>query len=130
MTMTTKIWFLLLDNEKKLLGTCFSAKAPHIYGLKRAIEKQYSQLHVKTHHLVVWRCKKPLLSTQNRKELREHLSEIDLGNREQVFRLTNGAKTADLELGEDEVLLVQVLGAISKFIFLLLFSSVSSRPVL
>jgi len=81
-------------------------------------------------YLVAWRCRKPLLSTQYDDELQGHLSKIDFGDREQVFRLTNGAKTADLELGEDEVLLVQVLGVISKFIFLLLFSSVFSRPVL
>jgi len=118
--MTTKIWYLLFTNEKELLGTPSSAKAPHIGGLKVAIkEVALSYLEdVRAFDLVVWRCKKLLLSTQRRRELQEHVLKVDFGNREQVIRLTNGARIADLELGKKEILLVQVPGAISNSSFL------------
>jgi len=118
--MTTEVWYLLFTNEKELLGTPFPEKAPHIGGLKVAIkEVAFSYLEdVRAFDLVIWRCKKPLLSTQRRHELQKHVSKIDFGDREQVIRLTNGARIADLELGEDEVLLVQVPSAISNSSFL------------
>jgi len=58
-----------------------------------------------------------LLLTQLRKELQEHLSRIDIGNREQIVKLANGTEIAHLELGEDKVLLVQVPGTISNSSF-------------
>jgi len=118
--MTTEIWYLLFTNEKELLGTLFPAKAPHIGGLKVAIkEMAFSYLEdVQAFNLVVWRYKKPLLSTQDDDKLQKHVSKIDFGDREQVIRLTNEARIADLELGEDKVLLVQVPSAISNSSFL------------
>ena len=67
--------------------------------------------------LVVWRCKKPLLSTQDEDELQEQLLKIDFRNKEQVVKLSSGSEIADLDLGEDEVLLVQVPGVISNSSF-------------
>jgi len=79
-----------------------------------AIEGQYSQPNIKAHRLVIWWCKEPtFLSTQPRKMLQQCLSEIDFLSKEQVFKLASGAEIADLELGEDEVLLVQVPGVFS-----------------
>ena len=52
------------------------------------------------------------MSTQDDEELQERLSKIDFDNGEHIIELANGAKVASLELGEDEVLLVQVPGAI------------------
>jgi len=113
--MSSEIWYLLFNNEKKLLIAPLSAQASHISGLKIAIEERCSHLeNVKAANLVVWRCKEPtFLSTQSRKVLQQHLSEIDLLNEEQVVELASGAEIADLELGEDEVLLVQVPSAFS-----------------
>jgi len=45
--------------------------------------------------------------------LQQCLSEIDFLSKEQVFKLASGAEIADLELGEDKVLLVQVPGVFS-----------------
>ena len=56
------------------------------------------------------------MSTQDDDELQDYLLEIDFHNKKQVVKLASGAKIADLELGQKEVLLVQVLGAISNFI--------------
>jgi len=112
--MSTEIWYLLFNNEKKLLRTPFSAKSPRIDGLKTAIEERCPHLeNVKALDLVVWRCKEPtLLSTQDDDELQDHLLKIDFHNKKQVVKLAGGAKVASLGLGEDEVLLVQVPGAI------------------
>ena len=111
--MTTEIWYLLFNDEKELLSTPLVAQVPHIGGLKRATEEQFSELNVKAHHLVVWRCKEPtFLSTEDEDKLHEYLLEINFSNREQVVKLNSGAKVASLGLGEDEVLLVQVPGAI------------------
>ena len=57
-----------------------------------------------------------MLSTQDDDELQDYLLEIDFHDKKQVIKLASGAETADLELGQKEVLLVQVLGAISNFI--------------
>jgi len=125
--MTTEIWCLFND-EKELLGAPLAAKASHIDGLKVVIEEQCSHLeNVKAVDLAVWRCKKLLLSTQVTKELQEDLLKIDLLNEEQVVELASGAEIADLGLGEDEVLLVQVPGAFScSQVCLLSFSLISS----
>ena len=56
------------------------------------------------------------MSTEDEDKLHEYLLEIDFSNREQVVKLNSGAEIADLELGQKEVLLVKVLGAISNFI--------------
>jgi len=37
--MPTEIWYLLFNNEKKLLGTPIVTQAPHIGGLKVAIKE-------------------------------------------------------------------------------------------
>ena len=55
-------------------------------------------------------------STQGDDELQDYLLEIDFHNKKQVIKLASGAKIADLELGQKEVLLVEVLGVISNFI--------------
>ena len=113
--MSTEIWYLLFNNEKKLLRTPFSAKSPRIDGLKTAIEERCPHLeNVKALDLVVWRCKEPtLLSTQDDDELQDYLLEIDFHNKKQVVKLASGADLADLELGSKEVLLVQVPSVIS-----------------
>jgi len=110
--MSTEIWYLLFNNEKKLLGTPLVKQAPHIGGLKVAIkEAAFSYLaNVQALDLVAWRCKKPLLSTQDDDELQKHVSRIDFGNREQVVKLASGTRVASLGLGE--VLLIQVPGVI------------------
>ena len=54
-------------------------------------------------------------STQDDDELQDYLLEIDFHNKKQVVKLASGAEIADLELGKKEVLLVQVLDAISNF---------------
>ena len=91
--MTTEIWCLLFNNENSHLE------------------------NVEAVDLVVCRCKEPtLLSTQDDDELQDYLLEIDFHDKKQVIKLASGAETADLELGQKEVLLVQVLGAISNFI--------------
>ena len=116
--MSTEIWYLLFNDEKELLSTPLVAQVPHIGGLKRAVEEQFSELTVKAHHLVVWQCKEPrFLSTQPKKLLQRCLSEIDFLNEEKVVELVSGAEIADLELGKKEVLLVQVPGAISNSSF-------------
>jgi len=56
------------------------------------------------------------LSTQDDDELQDYLLEIDFHDKKQVVKLASGAEIADLELGKKEVLLVEVLGVISKFI--------------
>jgi len=66
------------------------------------------------------------LSTQDDDELRKHVSKINFGNREQVFKLASGAKVASLGLGEDEALLIQVPGAILNSSF---FSCSQLRPL-
>ena len=116
--MSTEIWCLLFNDKKELLRGPLSAKASHIDGLTMAIEERCSHLDcVKALDLVVWRCKEPtLLSTQDDDELQDYLLEIDFHDKKQVIKLASGAETADLELGQKEVLLVQVLGAISNFI--------------
>ena len=107
------IWSLLFDDKQELLGVPSKAEARDIDNVKIVTEGQYSKLvNVKAHHLVVRRCKKPLLSPQDDSELQKHHLKINSGNKEQVVKLANGAEIADLELGEDEVLLVQVPGAI------------------
>ena len=112
--MSTEIWCLLFNDKKELLRGPLSAKASHIDGLTMAIEERCSHLdYVKALDLVVWRCKEPtFLSTQSRKVLQQCLSEIDFLDEDQVVELAGGAKVASLGLGEDEVLLVQVPGAI------------------
>ena len=91
--MTTEIWCLLFNNENSHLE------------------------NVEAVDLVVCRCKEPtLLSTQDDDELQDYLLEIDFHNKKQVIKLSSGAEIADLELGQKEVLLVQVLGAILNFI--------------
>jgi len=88
--MMTEVWCLLFNNENS------------------------HPENVKAVDLVVWRCKEPtLLSTQPKKVLQQCLSEIDFPDEEQVVELVSGSKVASLGLGEDEVLLVQVPGAIS-----------------
>ena len=97
--MSTEIWYLLFNNEKELLSTSLVAQVPHIGGLKRATEEQFSELNVKAHHLVVWRCKEPtFLSTEDEDKLHEYLLEINFSNREQVVKLNSGAKVASLGL--------------------------------
>jgi len=118
--MSTEIWYLLFNNEKKLLGTTYAVQAPHIGGLKVAIkEAAFLYLaNIQAVDLIVWRCKQPtFLSTQDDDELQKDLSKIDFGNKEQVVKLASGAKVASLGLGEDEVLLVQAPGAISNSSF-------------
>jgi len=118
--VNSEVWYLLFNNEKKLLGTPLAAKAPHIGGLKVAIkEAAFLYLaNIQAVDLVVWRCKEPtFLSTQDDDELQKDLLKIDFGNKEQVVKLASGAKVASLGLGEDEVLLVQVPGAISNSSF-------------
>ena len=112
--MTAEVWCLLFNDEKELLRGPLSAKAPHIDGLKIAIEERCSHLeNVKAVDLVVWRCKEPtFLSTEDEDKLHAYLLGINFSNREQVVKLNSGAKVASLGLGEDEVLLVQVPGAI------------------
>ena len=113
-TMSTEIWYLLFNNEKKLLGAPSKAEVRDIADLKRATEEQYSELNVLALDLVVWRCKEPmLLSTQPRKVLQQCLSEIDFLEKEQVVELVSSAEIADLELGKKEVLLVGAPGAFS-----------------
>ena len=91
--MTNEVWCLLFNNENSHLE------------------------NVKDVNLVVWRCKEPtLLSTQDDDELQDYLLEIDFHNKKQVIKLSSDAEIADLELGQKEVLLVQVLGAILNFI--------------
>ena len=116
--MSTEIWYLLFNSAKELLGTPIVAQVPHIGGLKRATEEQFSELNVKAHQLVVWRCKEPtFLSTQPKNVLQQRLSEIDFLDEEQAVELVSGVKVASLGLGEDEVLLVEVPGAISNSSF-------------
>jgi len=99
--MTAVIWSLLFDNKKE------------------------SEPNVKARRLVVWRCKEPtLLSTQDDDELQDYLLKIDFHNKEQVVKLASGAKVASLELGKKEVLLVQVLGAISTHLSFLVLNRV------
>ena len=91
--MTTEAWCLLFNNENTHLE------------------------NVEAVDLVVCRCKEPtLLSTRDDDELQDYLLEIDFHNKKQVIKLASGAKIADLELGQKEVLLVEVLGVISNFI--------------
>ena len=91
--MTNEVWCLLFNNENSHLE------------------------NVKDVNLVVWRCKElTLSSTQGDDELQDYLLEIDFHNKKQVIKLASGAEIADLELGQKEVLLVKVLGAISNFI--------------
>ena len=52
------------------------------------------------------------MSTEDEDKLHAYLLGINFSNREQVVKLNSGAKVASLGLGEDEVLLVQVPGAI------------------
>ena len=112
---------MLFNNKKELLGAPLPAKAPHIGGLKIAVKEEYSELkNVKAHHLVVWRCNKPLLSTQDEDELQELLSKIDFDNTAQVVKLASGVDLADLELGSKEVLLVEVPGLSPLFLVLCL----------
>ena len=93
--MMTEVWCLLFNNENS------------------HPENSHPE-NVKAVDLVVWRCKEPtLLSTQPKKVLQQCLSEIDFLDEEQVVELVSGSKVASLGLGEDEVLLVQVPGAIS-----------------
>jgi len=108
--MMTEVWCLLFNDKKELLRAPFSAKAPHVCGLMMAIEERCSHLeNVKAFYLVVWRCKEPtLLSTQDDDELQDHLSKIDFLDEEQVVELASGLDLADLELGSNEVLLVEV----------------------
>ena len=113
--MSTEIWYLLFNDEKELLGAPYKAQVRDIADLKKAIkEVAFSYLaNVQASDLVVWRCKEPtLLSTQDDDELQDHLLKIDFHNKKQVVKLAGGAKVASLGLGEDEVLLVQVPGAI------------------
>ena len=89
-TMMTEVWCLLFNNEN------------------------FHPENVKAVDLVDWQCKEPtLLPTQPKKVLQQCLSEIDFLDEEQVVELVSGSKVASLGLGEDEVLLVQVPGAIS-----------------
>jgi len=91
--MTTEVWCLLFNNENFHLE------------------------NVEAVDLVVCRCKEPtLLSTRDDAELQDYLLEIDFHNKKQIVKLASGAEIADLELGQKEVLLVKVLGAISNFI--------------
>jgi len=115
--MTAEIWYLLFNDKKALLGSPFLAEATHIGGLKKAVKEARSTKlqDIDAADLIIWRYKEPLLSTQDEDELQEHLSRIDFRNKEQVIKLASGVKVASLGLGEDEVLLVQVPDAISKF---------------
>ena len=109
------VWYLLFNDNKELLSTPLKEKVEDIADLKIAI-KEVAFLYlanVQAFELVVWRCKEPLLSTQSRIVLQKGLSQIDLFKEEQAVELASGAKVASLQLGEDEVLLVQVPGAIS-----------------
>jgi len=67
-----------------------------------------------------------LLSTQDDDELQKHVPKIDFGNREQVVKLGSRAKVASLGLGEDEVLIIRVPGAILNSSF---FSCSQLRPL-
>ena len=113
--MSTEVWCLLFNNEKKLLGAPYKVEVRDISDLTRAIkEVAFSYLaNVQAVDLVVWQCKEPtFLSTQPKKLLQRCLSEIDFLNKEKVVELVSGAEIADLELGKKEVLLVEVPGAI------------------
>ena len=97
--MSTEIWYLLFNDEKELLCAPYKAEVRDIADLKRAIEEQFSELNIKAHHLVVWRCKEPtFLSTEDEDKLHEYLLEINFSNREQVVKLNSGAKVASLGL--------------------------------
>ena len=114
--MMTESWCLLFNDKKELISAPSIAKAIHIYGLKEAIKKEYTKEleNVNAHHLVIWQCKQPtLLATEEENKLQEHLLKIDFDNGDQIVKLTSGTKLARLALGEDEVLLVQVPGAIN-----------------
>jgi len=103
-------WYLLFNKKKELFGAPLPGEATRIVDLKVAIkETRSTQLRdIDAADLTVWRCKEPLLSTQPEEVLQRRLSEIDFHNREQVIKLASGARVASLELGKDEVLLVEV----------------------
>ena len=101
----TEIWYLLFNNNK-LFYAPLSAKTLTIISLKIIMEEQYSKLESVIQSFDDARNHCCLL------ELQERLSKIDFDNEQQVVKLANRAKVASLELDEDEVLLVQVPGAI------------------
>jgi len=118
--MTAEIWYLLFGDKKEILGVPSKVEARDIDDLKTAVkEARSTKLQgIDAADLIIWRCKKPLLSTQDEDELQEQLLKIDFHNKEQVVKLASGAEIADLKLGGKEVLLVQVPGAISKSSFI------------
>ena len=114
--MMTETWYLLFNDKKELMGPPLPVEAKTIGGLMIAIKKEYTKEleNVNAHHLVIWQCKQPtLLATEEENKLQEHLLKIDFDNGDQIVKFTSGTKLARLALGEDEVLLVQVPGAIN-----------------
>jgi len=94
-SMSTEVWCLLFNNEKKLLGAPYKVEVRDISDLTRAIkEVAFSYLaNVQAVDLVVWQCKEPrFLSTQPKKLLQWCLSEIDFLNEEKVVELVSGAE--------------------------------------
>jgi len=118
--MMIETWYLLFNDKKELLSAPSAVDARHIVDLKKATkEAQPIKLqHIDAADLTVWQCKQPTLLATEEDKLQEHLLKINFDNRDQIVELTSGTDLADLKLGEDEVLLVQVPG-LSSFLSLL-----------
>jgi hypothetical protein len=115
--MTDKIWYLLVDHERKPIGR--SAKAfvsadTDIEDLTEKIktEKQHHLAHVNADELEVWKCNDPELSADRPLDkLRDIVGRIKFSkNGDYAVELAAARKVMSLGLRQHELLLIRVPG--------------------
>lgn len=127
MTTTDKIWCLLINQEKKLVGSPFQidfSPDTNIADLRKNVkeeEKANCLEKVDDHELDVWRCTDPILSVnKNKKQLQELVRGVDFSDEKKTAELASATKVMSLkfpdhessvQFGDDEILLVQFPGA-------------------
>ncbi|KZT00302.1 uncharacterized protein LAESUDRAFT_718226 [Laetiporus sulphureus 93-53] len=110
------IWCLLIDHEKKLIGTPFEVTVSSVDTVDRLRKKVKEDRSVGTAgvdsaSLIVWRCIDPTttLDDEDHETLEGQVSEAFFNQK--VKRLGVRRTIADLKLSKDETLLVQMPSA-------------------
>ena len=119
-----KVYCLLINHEKAdLPGGVFNVDAPHgvsVYDLKEKVkEKRAVDLqHVDAARLTVWRCTDPkLVISMDEDELKKALSNVNFADKGKVKKPGGGQSISALNLAGDEILLIEVPGALCFFLF-------------
>lgn len=124
--ISIKVWCALIDREKKIDGSAFEvdvSPSDTISALKAKVRDTLKPGldHVIFNRLVVWRSSEPKLSADDDDDiLKERLNAVDLSDthkaaklapRKMMASLLAPTDPANVRLGDDEILLVQLPNA-------------------